>query len=260
MSPPHPSLSPERFSWLEDADKDFPFYNGTPSALSARQWSWVLIMVVIGFLCLSVPMPGFTGPFAAFLSALLMPGIPLVALAGVAPKTWRALFGKVSGREIRWMFGFALLNLAVTMGIGALVHALTQVTANASTAQLNHLDTMGRIAFFAKTIPQLFGEELMTLLPFLALMQWFSKGLKVGRKAAVIAAWLITALGFGLLHLPTYGWNLAQCVIIIGSARLILTLPWIMTKNIWVSTGAHIINDWLLFTLGLLGASLASQA
>jgi len=27
---------------------------------------------------------------------------------------------------------------------------------------------------------------------------------------------------------------------------------WILTKNIWVSTGAHIINDWLLFTLGLL--------
>jgi membrane protease YdiL (CAAX protease family) len=30
-----------------------------------------------------------------------------------------------------------------------------------------------------------------------------------------------------------------------------------MTKNIWVSTGAHIVNDWLLFLVALLGSSLA---
>jgi membrane protease YdiL (CAAX protease family) len=29
-------------------------------------------------------------------------------------------------------------------------------------------------------------------------------------------------------------------------ARLILTWAYIRTKNIWVSTGAHIINDWVL--------------
>jgi hypothetical protein len=34
--------------------------------------------------------------------------------------------------------------------------------------------------------------------------------------------------------------------VVIGSARMVLTLPWILTKNIWVSTGAHIINDWLI--------------
>ena len=37
-------------------------------------------------------------------------------------------------------------------------------------------------------------------------------------------------------------------------ARLILLLPYIMTKNIWVSTGAHILNDWTLFIIALLGA------
>jgi membrane protease YdiL (CAAX protease family) len=47
-------------------------------------------------------------------------------------------------------------------------------------------------------------------------------------------------------------------VLVIGVARMVLTLPWIMTKNIWVSTGAHIINDWSLFGLALLGAGLAT--
>ena len=75
----------------------------------------------------------------------------------------------------------------------------------------------------------------------------------------MLGAWLITAVVFGLIHLPTYNWNVLQCIVVIGSARLVLTLPWIMTKNIWVSTGAHIVNDWLRFLMSLLGASLVGK-
>jgi membrane protease YdiL (CAAX protease family) len=146
------------------------------------------------------------------------------------------------------------------MSLGAIVYALTQVTSNAATSQLGSLDTVGRIAFFAKTIPQLLGEEVITILPFLAVLQLLSKGFGFGRKAVIVGAWLITALLFGLIHLPTYGWNVVQCIVVIGSARLLLTLPWIMTKNIWVSTGAHIVNDWLLFMVALLGSSLVVKA
>jgi membrane protease YdiL (CAAX protease family) len=254
------SPSDERFSRLEDSAGDFPFYNGEPSTISVGQWLFVLAMVVVGFLSLAMPIHWFAGTYGQFIPALLMPGIPLAALAYVAPNSWKAMFGKVSGREIRLMFGFAFLNIVVSMSIGAIVHALTQVTANGSTSQLSSLDTVGRIAFFIKTIPQLFGEEVITLLPFLAVMQLLSKSLRLGRKAAIVGAWLATALLFGLIHLPTYGWNVVQCIVIIGSARLMLTLPWIMTKNMWVSTGAHIVNDWLLFLMGLLGSSLVGKA
>ncbi len=120
-------------------------------------------------------------------------------------------------------------------------------------------DTTDQVVFFAKTIPQLFGEEVITILPFLALLQLFSRGLGIARKGTVLGAWLITAVVFGLIHLPTYNWNVLQCIMVIGSARLVLTLPWIMTKNIWVSTGAHIVNDWLLFLMSLLGASLVGK-
>jgi membrane protease YdiL (CAAX protease family) len=258
--PTSKSLSGERFLRLEDPEGDFPFYNGLPSTISTGQWLFVLAMVVLGFLSIAMPIPWFAGTYGQFIPALLMPGIPLAALAYVAPNSWKAIFGKVSGREIRLMLGFAFLNIVVSMSMGAIVHALTQVTANSTTSQLSSLDTVGRITFFAKTIPQLFGEEVITLLPFMAVLQLFSKGFRFGRKAAIVGAWLVTALLFGLIHLPTYGWNVAQCIIIIGSARLVLTLPWIMTKNIWVSTGAHIVNDWLLFLMGLLGSSLVVKA
>lgn len=217
-------------------------------------------MVVFSFLLLTLPIPWPGGAWGEFIPAALLPAIPLAALAYVAPNTWKSIFGNVSSREIRLMFGFALLTIVVSMTLGGIVHALTEVVPNSKTAQLGHLDVVGRMMFFAKTIPQLLGEEVITILPFLALLQLFSRCFGLSRKGALISAWLISSLIFGLAHLPTYDWNLVQCVLIIGSARMILTLPWILTKNIWVSTGAHIINDWLLFLIGLLAAGLASSA
>lgn len=50
-----------------------------------------------------------------------------------------------------------------------------------------------------------------------------------------------------------------QCLVGIGIARLILSLAYIKTKNIWVCTGAHAFNDWVLFTMPLLAAKLVPQ-
>ena len=254
------TASLERFTRLEDPGKDFPFYNGAPSRISAGQWLFVLAMVVVAFLLLALPIDWPGGSFGPFIPALLFPALPLAALAWVAPGHWRSIFGRVGGREVKLMFGFALLNIVVSMSVGLSLSAFAEVTPNAATAQLAGLDAAGQAAFFAKTAPQLFGEEVITILPFLALLQWLVGGLGVGRRRAIIAAWLVSSVVFGLAHLPTYDWNVVQCVFVIGVARLVLTLPWIMTKNIWVSTGAHIINDWSLFGLAVLGAGLAAQS
>jgi hypothetical protein len=251
------ALAPgQRLGRLEDPVGDFPFYNGVPVSLSAAQWLFVMAAVVVGFLVLVLPTPWPAGPLGALIPAVLFPLIPLAALARVAPGHWKVLFGKVRGRELRLMLGFALLNIVVSMSVGALVRALADVTPNAATAQLGGMDTAGRIAFFAKTLPQLFGEEVVTILPFLAVLTLLSSRFGVGRKGAVVGAWLISSLLFGLIHLPTYDWNWVQCIVIIGTARMMLSLAWILTKNIWVSTGAHILNDWLLFTATMLGAGL----
>jgi len=245
---------------LEDPVGDFPYYKGVPVLISGRQWLFVMAAVAAAFLVLVLPIPWPGGPLGALIPALLFPLIPLAALAQVAPGHWTAIFGKVGWRELRLMLGFALLNLVVSMSVGAIVRALADVTPNAATAQLSGMDAAGRIAFFAKTIPQLFGEEVVTLLPFLAILYLLVNRFGIGRKGAIVGAWVISSLLFGLIHLPTYDWNLIQCMVVIGSARMVLTLPWILTKNIWVSTGAHIANDWLLFSLSLLGAVLVGKA
>jgi membrane protease YdiL (CAAX protease family) len=74
----------------------------------------------------------------------------------------------------------------------------------------------------------------------------------------MLVAWLLSAVVFGLLHLPTYDWNLVQCLVVIGSARLVLTWAYVWTKNIWVSTGAHIINDWTLMSATIFLAPLVT--
>jgi uncharacterized protein len=131
---------------------------------------------------------------------------------------------------------------------------------NPATAALKASSALDRIVIFGNMAPQLLGEELITILPFLALMALFSKHFGASRKTALVGAWLVSAVLFGLAHLPTYNWNVVQCLAIIGTARLVLTLPWIMTKNLWVSAGAHIINDWTLFGIGLLGTGAAFLA
>lgn len=249
----------DRLLRLEDPVGDFPFYNGAPVAISARGWCAVMAGVVAGFAALMWPVAWPGGPLGAMVPAILFVAIPLAMLARAAPGHWRALFGRVGWRELRLMVGLALLNIAITLSVGVFVQTFAEVSPNAAAAQLAAMGTGERIAFFAKTLPQLLGEELVTVLPFLLVLTLLTQRAGVGRRGAVVGAWLVSSLLFGLLHLPTYDWNWVQCIAIIGTARIVLTLGWILTKNIWVSTGAHVINDWLLFTVGLVGAGLAAQ-
>ena len=53
-----------------------------------------------------------------------------------------------------------------------------------------------------------------------------------------------STLVFCAAHLPTYDWNWAQCFGVIGASRIVLTLAYILTRNLWVSTGAHVLTDW----------------
>ena len=59
-----------------------------------------------------------------------------------------------------------------------------------------------------------------------------------------------------LAHLPTYQWDLVQCLAIIGSARLVLSLAYLFSRNLGVSTGADVLNDWTLFGISLILVSL----
>ncbi len=252
-----PPLATNRFNWLERPGREFPFFNNQPARITGLQWLLLMAAVVAGLLAVALPIAWPWAPVGKVVPSVLIVVIPLWALRWVAPAHWTCLFAKVSGRDVLWMFVFALLNIGVTVMMGLALQCLAAEASNPGVAALQAASAWERVVIFANMAPQLLGEELITILPFLALMALFTQRGGASRKVALVGAWLVSAALFGLAHLPTYGWNVVQCLAIIGTARLVLTLPWIMTKNLWVSTGAHIINDWTLFGLGLLGGGAA---
>ena len=242
-----------RFVWLERAGDDFPFYDGRPVALSGRQWSVVLGTTLAALLILTLGGPlvakalGST-PVARVMVASVFAGLPLLALARVAPQGWRLLFRRITGRDILWMFGFAALNLVVTITIALTLQQFLDMTVN-PIIDIKLDGTGAKLGFLVWTAIQLLGEELLTMLPFLAILTLGFGRFGMGRRAAMTLAWVGSSLVFALAHLPTYNWNLVQCLLVVGVARLVLTLAYVRTKNLWVSVGAHILYDWTIFGL-----------
>jgi hypothetical protein len=254
----NPASPNQPISWLERPGDDFPYYNGKPVRISGRQWWIVMVAVAVGFAILILPPPGFRGPITAFVPAILYTVIPLAALAFVAGGAWKALFRRLWGRDFLWMIAFAILNLAVAFVAGRILMKLVETTANEAVAGSGSLDGAGQILLFARTSFQLFGEEVMSILPFLALLYWLVAVRGMGRKSAIVIATLLVAVLFAAVHLPTYGWSVIQVVLGVGVARIVLLIPYFITKNILVSTGAHILNDWISFALAIIVATGAT--
>jgi len=240
----------------EDTHRDFPFYQGNPVSLTAAQWCLLIVVTALAFALLIAPIPWPGGELGAFVPAILFPLIPLVGLSWVSKGHAASLFGPVGWREIKLMILFALLNIAVTLVVGGIVKVTLGANANPAISTASQLSTGGLAIFLSKTAVQLVGEELVTIIPLLALMHLLVARAGMSRSRALLVSWLATAAMFGLLHLPTYNWDFAQCILIIGTARLVLSLAYIKTKNLWVSSGAHIFNDWLLILINVLGSSI----
>jgi membrane protease YdiL (CAAX protease family) len=252
------AIQPPARLLFERKEPDFPYYSDNPPRISGVGWLLVLIATGAGFAALTVPMPFEDNIVTGWLRAAAFVILPLAGLALAAPGRWQAIFRRVGFRDVLLMFGFAILNIIVTLSVGALLKTYGTVSANAGVAGAADLEGMQLMSFFAKVGLQLLGEELITILPFLAILTWLHSKAGMGRNAAVLAAWLLSAVIFGLLHLPTYDWNIMQCLLVIGSARMVLTWAYVWTKNIWVSTGAHIINDWALISSTVFLAPLAA--
>jgi uncharacterized protein len=240
----------------EDIHRDFPFYQGKPVSISVSKWFLLIIITALAFGLLISPLTWPGGELGAFIPAILFPVIPFVALSWISQGHAKHLFGRVGWREIKLMILFALLNLVVTLVVGGIVKVTLGANANPAVAAASELSSGGLILFLGKIAVQLIGEELLTIIPLLALLHWLIARVGISRSRALLIAWIGTAVIFGMLHLPTYNWDWAQCILIIGTARLVLTLAYIKTKNLWVSSGAHILNDWFLILVNVLGSNI----
>ncbi|MDP3593743.1 CPBP family intramembrane glutamic endopeptidase [Phenylobacterium sp.] len=236
--------------------RDFPFYDGEPRRISLPGWLIVLATAAAGFAGLTLAPTLAPGRVGGWIGIALFVALPLLGLRVAAGRHWTALFHRPTARDIWIGLAFAPCTLLVS-GIVALgVMRLELTAANPVVALMHQLHGADLALFIAATAPQLLGEELITIIPFLALLTFLTARCGLSRRVAIIGAWIGSAMLFGALHLSTYQWHLGQVLLIIGTARLVLTVPYLITKNIWSSTIAHITNDWLIFAVVLIAPKL----
>ena len=239
---------------------DFPFYQGIPVEPTVRQWAFLLGLCLLAFLQLTFLGLFLAGPVSQLVPAVLFVLLPIAGLVGMSAGSLTALFRPLSLRAVLLIPGFAVLNLIVSVTVALVVANVADVSANPAVELIRALTPLEFAAFLLRTLPQLVGEELITILPLLALMAYFVQGRGWTARSAIIAAWILTALLFGILHLPTYQWNVAQSIFIIGAARLVLTAAYLVTGNLWVCTGAHIASDWIIFFIAYLVPEIDMQS
>ena len=227
------------------ARRDFPLYR----ALTPAQWLAVLAFCAAGFAALTLPALAGAGVVGRWLSVLLFAVLPLMGLRLVAGRAWITLLAPPRARDL-WI-GLAFVPVVVVASFGAafVVRSIAPTSANKTGATMAAMSPPELAGFLAGTLPQLFGEELVTIIPFLAVLGICHMRFGMARRAALAVAWVVSALIFGALHLPTYEWHVLQALGIIGVARLALTLAYTTTKSIWASTIAHVANDWMLFAV-----------
>lgn len=236
MSQAKTSIGPATFG------RDIPFYNGDPVRISRLGWLIVLALTAAGYAALMAAPLLVPGRIGGWIGIALFVALPLAGLRAAAGQHWTVLFPRPTARDVWIGLAFAPCTLLVS-AIIALGVMRTQLTAaNPVAAILLQLDGGERALFIAATAPQILGEELITIIPFIALLTFLSVRCGLSRKAAILGAWIGSAVLFGALHLSTYQWHLGQVLLIIGTARLVLTVPYLITKSVWSSTIAHIAN------------------
>jgi membrane protease YdiL (CAAX protease family) len=224
---------------------DFPYYAGRPVALDGRAWLILMASLALALAVLvMLPLRGFPQDL---IPAVLFVAIPLAALRMVAGRHWTALFRPVGLRQVGQMVLFAVLALAGSIAMGLVLSKLFTFSPNRVSEAIGAMSGAELVARLIPTIPQLVGEELLGILPFLAVLWLCVTRLGLPRRAGIAVALVASALIFGAAHLPTYDWNWGQALLGIGTARVILTLAYIASRNLWVSAGAHILNDWTGF-------------
>lgn len=227
--------------------RDFPYYDGRPRIVSAAGWAVAVAAAAAGFAALVASPLLWPGLGGRWIGALLFAGLPLIGLRLAAGADWLAAFRRPSGRDVAIGLAMVPATLAASALVAFAVTKVSLTAANPVGEILAGLSGWSLAAFVASTLPQLFGEELVTLIPFLAVLDLARRRLGVSRRTAILLAWALSAVLFALLHLPTYGWKLGQVLAVIGVARLMLSLSYLITKTVWASTITHVTHDWLMF-------------
>lgn len=235
---------------------DFPFVADQPTRLGGRGGAFVLIGCAFAFALLVALPKAMTGAWVGWLTVVAFVGVQLAGLRLAVGSEWTAVFRRISLRHIVIALAAVPLAIALPGLVAVYVVGSPHLAHNTMIANVAGMSALDLANTFALTGVQLVGEELVTILPFLVVLTLVHRA-GASSSVSIGIAWLITSIAFGALHLATYEWNVAQALLVIGTARLVLTAVYIVTRNLWASIIAHVVNDWSMMVIAILAASNA---
>lgn len=243
----------DKYFLLERKDSDLPFYNGYPTKIGGFGWFVILTFTFLGFVYLSIGYLPFLPPTANhYVNAIMLPLLSILGLRLVVGNNWRAIFKKPRLSDLLIIPIFTGISLFVAMFMGGIVSRYFPMAENpASVILAQPQGIMFYINSMVQDVFQLFGEELIAIIPMLFVFHLLYNKTNLGRKSSLVIALVASSLLFGMFHLPTYQWNWAQCLLVIGFSRIADTIPYIITRNIGVSFAIHYIYDFILFSAPL---------
>lgn len=159
----------------------------------------------------------------------------------------RRLFKKPLNPIKNFFLGFFSLQFALilaTLVVKFLLHV--QINQHEKMGALQHLD----LFFFIKLFLMLMGEELLTFVLFFITASLLRQFLSA--KKAILIGTIVSAVIFALLHLPAYHGNVLQVLVLIGTARLVLTWISLRSDSLWEGFAIHYVHDAYLILLSTL--------
>ncbi|SHH65282.1 hypothetical protein SAMN02745245_01847 [Anaerosphaera aminiphila DSM 21120] len=221
---------------IESSDyTDFPFKD-----TSNLKWFFSIVVLLFGF---SVT---FLSTLISNIVVLLVffMGTCFLSLFILDRHFFKKIFRPLKSKDLSSIITTLILTYVVAIFI------LSNVNIEMNENPIVDLITKDNILIiFITSIVQLLGEEILFVVPFLFVFNKFEA--KSNRNIAILVAWIVSSLFFGILHLPTYSYNLVQSLVVIGGVRFILSLSYIWTKNLTVTYIVHVLYDWIIIFLSV---------
>ncbi|MBZ3935516.1 CPBP family glutamic-type intramembrane protease [Methanimicrococcus blatticola] len=152
---------------------------------------------------------------------------------------------KIKKSDIKLIVILLISQLAVTLFLSTVLTYLGIVAQdNPVTSELMLISTWLIFPL------QLFGEELIKIIPFIFFLTVFYHFTK-NRKMSIVIATVLTLILFALLHLPAYQ-NLISVLVLQGFCSIFTMYGYLKTKNIFVSYAIHFLLDTFIFMLVLI--------
>lgn len=192
--------------------------------MNIGKWVLLAICVIIPMILIFLPQH-----FGGRLEGLLYFLIPFAGFSIVTSWKYDLICKKFQRNDFKLIIILIVLEFIFSMAISLILNHIFNIHAQPNPA----LGELGLLIFWIVYPFQIFGEELLKIIPFLIFLTIFYK-ISNNRKISIVISTALVLIIFGLMHLPAYK-NIVSVLLVIGLGSIFTIFGYLKIKNIFVS-------------------------